>query len=135
FACGKQVRHRANHFTRLRKRLQQKGTRNAKRRLATIARRERRLKLQANHQIAKAIVSAHPHALIGLEDLTHIRSRTRRRTRRRKKNGKGTEPVTMKQCKANRVYSQWSFAELHALISYKAALAGSLAVKVEAHFT
>jgi hypothetical protein len=33
------------------------------------------------------------------------------------------------------VYSQWSFAELHALISYKAVLAGSLAVKVDADYT
>jgi putative transposase len=33
------------------------------------------------------------------------------------------------------VYSQWSFAELHALISYKATLAGSLAIKVDADYT
>jgi hypothetical protein len=33
------------------------------------------------------------------------------------------------------VYSQWSFAELQALISYKAALAGSLALKVDADYT
>jgi putative transposase len=33
------------------------------------------------------------------------------------------------------VYSQWSFAELHALISYKAALSGSLAIKVDADYT
>ncbi|HEY3992581.1 MAG TPA: zinc ribbon domain-containing protein, partial [Ktedonobacteraceae bacterium] len=37
--------------------------------------------------------------------------------------------------KANRVYSQWSFAELHALLSYKATLAGSLAIKVDADCT
>ncbi|GHO74285.1 hypothetical protein KSD_20560 [Ktedonobacter sp. SOSP1-85] len=36
---------------------------------------------------------------------------------------------------ANRVYSQWSFAQLHALISYKAALVGSLAIKVNADYT
>jgi hypothetical protein len=36
---------------------------------------------------------------------------------------------------ANRVYSQWSFAEVHALISYKAALSGSLAIKVDADDT
>jgi predicted RNA-binding Zn-ribbon protein involved in translation (DUF1610 family) len=33
------------------------------------------------------------------------------------------------------VYSQWSFAELQALISYKATLAGSLAIKVDADYT
>jgi putative transposase len=135
FHPGKRVRHRANHYARLRKRLQQKGTRGAKRRVRRIERRERRLKLQANHTIAKQIIKHHPHALLGLENLTDIRARTRRRKRRRKKNGKGTEPVSPKARKANRVYSQWSFAELHDLISYKAALSGSLAIKVDADYT
>jgi IS605 OrfB family transposase len=103
--------------------------------LKRIEQRERRLKLQANHTIAKQIITQHPHALLGLENLTDIRERTRRRKRRRKKNGKGDAPVSPKARKANRVYSQWSFAELHALISYKAALSGSLAIKVDADYT
>jgi len=135
FSPGKRVRHAANHYARLRKRLQKKGTRGAKRRLKQIAQRERRLKLQANHTIAKQIIEQHPHALIGLEQLTNIRERTTRRKRRRKKNGKGYEPVSPKARKANRVYSQWSFAELHTLISYKAVLSGSLAIKVDADYT
>jgi putative transposase len=73
--------------------------------------------------------------LIGLENLSDIRERTKRRKRKRKKNGRGTEQVSPKARKANRVYSQWSFAELHALITYKAALAGSLAIKVDADYT
>jgi transposase len=135
FHPGKRVRHHANHYARLRKRLQQKGTRGAKRRLRRIAQRERRLKLQANHCIAKQIIMQHPHALIGLEHLTGIRERTKRKKRKRKKHGKGTEQVSPKARKANRVYSQWSFAELHALISYKAALSGSLVIKVDADYT
>ena len=135
FHPGKRVRHQANHYARLRKRLQQKGTRGAKRRLKRIEQRERRLKLQANHIIAKQIITEHPRALIGLENLTDIRERKKRKKRRRKKNGKGSERVSSKARKANRVYSQWSFAELQALISYKAALAGSLAVKVDADYT
>ncbi len=135
FYSGRQAKHRANHYARLRKRLQRKGTRSAKRRLVRLARRERRLKLQTNHIIAKQITKQHPRALIGLEQLTDIRERTRRRTRRRKKHGNGTEPVSVKQRKANRIYSQWSFAELHALITYKAALSGSVAVKVDADYT
>jgi IS605 OrfB family transposase len=113
--------------------LQQKGTRGAKRRLKRIEQRERRLKRQANHTIAKQIIKQHPHALLGLEQLIDIRERTKRR--KRKKNGKGYERVSPKARKANRVYSQWSFAELHTLISYKAALAGSLAIKVDADYT
>jgi putative transposase len=135
FHSGKRTRHQANHCARLRKRLQHKGTRGSKRRLRRIEQRERRLKAQANHCIAKQIIKQHPHALIGLENLTDIRERTKRKRRRRKKNGKGTEPVSEKARKANRVYSQWSFAELQALISYKAALAGSLAIKVDADYT
>ena len=135
FYIGKRVRHRANHFARLRKRLQKKGTRGAKQRMKRIGQRERRLKMQANHQIATQIITEHPHALIGLEQLTGIRERTRRRKRKRKKNGKGFERVSPKARKSNRVYSQWSFAELHALISYKAALSSSLAIKVDADYT
>jgi transposase len=103
--------------------------------LKRIEQRERRFKAQANHAIAKQMITEHPHALIGLENLTDIRERTKRKKRKRKKNGKGSEPVSPKARKANRVYSQWSFAELQALISYKAALAGSLAVKVDADYT
>jgi putative transposase len=135
FHSGKQVQQRANHYARLRKRLQQKGTRNATRRLRRIEQRERRLKQQANHVVAKHIVMTHPQALIGLEQLTDIRDRGPRRKRRRKKNGKGTEPVLAKARKANRVYSQWSFAELQALIASKALLHGSMAIKVDANYT
>lgn len=135
FHPGKRVRHRANHYARLRKRLQRKGTRGAKRRLRRIEQRERRLKLQANHIVAKQIITEHPQALIGLEHLTDIRERTRRRKRRRKKHGKGFEPVSPKARKANRIYAQWSFAELQTLITYKAALAGSCAIKVDANYT
>src|SRR6266567_1495516 len=85
--------------------------------------------------VSKRIVTQHPHSLMGLENLTDIRERTRRRTRKRKKNGKGAKPVSIKQRKSNRVYSQWSFAELHTMIAYKALLAGSMAIKVDAHYT
>src|SRR5215469_4427658 len=126
---------KADHFARLQKRLQKKGTRSATRRKIALSGRERRLKLQTNHRIAKSIVNAHPHTLIGLEELTGIRERTKRRKRRRKKKGKGTEPVSTKACRANRHASQWAFAELQQMISYKAALSGSLAIKVDADYT
>ena len=136
FYSGKQVRAQADHKTRLQKRLQKKGTRSATRRKIKLSGRERRLKLQVNHTIAKQIVAAHPHTLIGLEDLTGIRERAKRRKRRRKKNGKGTEPVSPKARRANRHASKWAFAELHGLIAYKAALSkSSLAIKVDADYT
>jgi len=135
FHPGKRVRHKANHYARLRKRLQKKGTRGAKRRLRRIEQRERRLKMQANHTIAKQIIQQHPHTLIGLEQLTDIQERTKRKKRRSKKNGKRSLSVSPKARKANRVSSQWAFAELQALISYKAALSGSLVIKVDADYT
>jgi IS605 OrfB family transposase len=135
FYPGKRVRARADHYARLRKRLQKKGTRSATRRKIALGGRERRLKLQTNHTIAKQIMNEHPHTLIGLEDLSGIRERTRRRTRRRKKGGKGTEPVSKKARRANRHASQWAFAELHELLAYKAVLSGSLTIKVDADYT
>jgi hypothetical protein len=33
------------------------------------------------------------------------------------------------------VYSKWSFAELHAMLAYKATLAGSMVIKVDADYT
>jgi IS605 OrfB family transposase len=126
FYGGKQVRAKADHYARLRKRLQHKGTRSATRRLVIISGRERRLKQATNHQISRRMVDQHPHSILGLEDLTHIRERTKR------KHGK---KATKKQRRANRHASQWAFAELHGYIAYKAMQAGSMAVKVDAEYT
>ncbi len=126
FHSGKHIVPKANHYARLRKRLQKKGTRSATRRLMVIGGRERRLKQDANHNVSKRIVTRHPSSLIGLEELTDIRDRTRR------KHGKH---ATRKQRKANAAYSKWSFAELHGMIAYKALLHGSMAIKVDAHYT
>ncbi len=126
FFSGKRVTARANHYARLRKRLQKKGTRSATRRLVAMSGRERRLKQDANHVISKHIVEHYPKAVIGLEHLTDIRERTPRR--------KGKK-ASQKQRRAHRHLSKWSFAELHSMIAYKAGLQGSLTVKVDAHST
>ncbi len=126
FYSGKQIVSKANHYARLRKRLQHKGTRSAARRLVAMSGRERRLKQDANHTVSKRIVEQYPHALIGLENLTDIRERTRR------KKGK---KASVKQRKANTRQSTWAFAELHSMITYKALLCQSMTVKVDAHFT
>ena len=97
--------------------------------------RERRLKLQVNHSIAKSIVQAHPYTLIGLEELTGIRERTKRRRKRHKKHGNGFEPVSQKARRCNRHVSKWAFAELQEMIAYKAILSGSRVIKVDADYT
>jgi IS605 OrfB family transposase len=126
FYGGKQVRATADQYARLRKRLQQKGTRSATRRLIAVSGRERRLKQDRNHLISRRIVDAYPHSLIGLEDLTHIRERTKRVKGKR---------ASVKQRKANRHASKWAFAQLHGYVAYKALLAGSMAVRVDAYHT
>jgi putative transposase len=133
FYSGKEVRQQADHYVRLQKRLQRKGTRSATRRKIALAQRERRLKLNTNHSISKQIVASHPHAFFGLEDLTHIRERTKRRKYRRK--GNRLVPVSAKARRANRHASQWSFAEMQTCIAYKARLAGSACVRVDADYT
>jgi IS605 OrfB family transposase len=126
FYSGKDVRARADHAARLQKRLQRKGTRSATRRRIALGQRERRLKLNTNHTISKLILDTHPQSFIGLEDLTGIRERTKR------KHGK---KASKKQRRASRHASQWAFAELSAFLDYKAVLAGSLCVKVDADYT
>jgi IS605 OrfB family transposase len=74
-----------------------------------------------------------PSTFIGLEALTGIRERTRRRTRRRK--GTQLVPVSRKARRSNRHASTWAFAELQGLLTYKAALAGSLCINVDADYT
>ncbi len=126
FHTGKSIVPKANHYARLRKRLQKKGTRSATRRLVVMSGRERRLKQDANHVVSKRIVTRHPHSILGLENLTAIRERTRR------KHGK---KASRKHRKANAAYSKWSFAELQSMIAYKALLHASMAIKVDAHYT
>ena len=133
FYAGKETRAQADHDARLRKRLQQKGTRSATRRRIAIGRRERRFKLNTNHTIAKRILDTHPHAFIGLEELTGIRTRTTRRKYRRKKNK--VVPVSATARTANRHASHWAFAELQGLLIYKAQLSGSFCIKVDADYT
>ena len=84
------------------------------------------MKQDANHVVSKRIVDAHPQSIIGLENLTDIRERTRR------KHGK---QASVAQRKANTAYSKWSFAELQSMLAYKAILHASMTIKVEAHYT
>ncbi|MFT2718931.1 RNA-guided endonuclease InsQ/TnpB family protein [Deinococcus sp. A31D244] len=126
FQSGKQARQRKEHFSRLRKNLQRKGTRSATRKLIELSGRERRFIADWNHKLSLRILRRFPNAFIGLEELTNIRDRTEgRRT-----------PGANKKSRANkRRRSQWSFAELQTFLAYKAPLNGCMTVKVDAHFT
>lgn len=125
FFSGKETIHKAWEYQKARKTLQQKGTRSATRKLKLVSGRERRFTADINHKISNRIVT--PNTLFGLEDLTHIRERTKP-----KKKGK---KASKKQRKANRKQTKWSFAELHSFIDYKAVFVNSLAIKVDADYT
>lgn len=125
FFSGKETIHKAWEYQKARKTLQQKGTRSATRRLKLVSGRERRFTADVNHQLSKQIIT--PNTLFGLEDLSHIRERTKP-----KKKGKS---ASKKQRKANSKQAKWSFAELHSFIDYKAVFVNSLAVKVDADYT
>lgn len=126
FVSGKQVRQRKDQYARRRRELQQKGTRSAKRRLMALAGRERRFTADVNHRFSKQVLMRFPQSIVGVEALDHIRDRTERRS---------SNKASSKQKRANRRRSQWSFAELHAMLGYKAPLYGSLMVKVDADYT
>lgn len=126
FVSGKQVRQRKDHYARVRRGLQQKGTRSAKRRLMALEGRERRFTADVNHCVSKRVLDRFPQSVVGIEALEHIRDRTERRS---------SAKASRKQKRANRRRSQWSFAELHAMLGYKAPLYGSKLVKVDADYT
>jgi putative transposase len=116
FLAGGATVHQGEAFQRVRQRLQHKGTRSATARLRAFALRERRFKASVNHHAANLLVE--PATLLGLEDLTHMRERTQRKGKRNR-----------------RKYAKWAFAEVGAFIAYKAALVGSVVVKVDADYT
>jgi IS605 OrfB family transposase len=116
---GKQinkVRHRNRH---LRRRLQKKGTKSAKRLLRTLSGREARHAKDVNHRISKQIVTEAQRTSRGLalEDLGGIRKRARLRKPQR---------VTL---------HSWSFAQLGDYIACKARRAGVPVVYVDPAYT
>lgn len=110
------VRHR---YRRLRRKLQKKGTKSAKRLLAKRSGRERRFAEDVNHCISKKLVEKAKDTTrgIALEDLTHIRER-----------------VTVQRRKRDQLHS-WNFHSLRFKIAYKAALRGVPVRVVDPRYT
>ncbi|MFE9045682.1 RNA-guided endonuclease InsQ/TnpB family protein [Streptomyces sp. NPDC007818] len=111
-------RHRTRQLA-LRKKLQAKGTKSAKRLLKKRPRKEARHTAGVSHIIAKTIVTTaeRTSAGIALEDLTGIRSRVRLRKDQR------TSPPS------------WSFHQLASFVEYKAKRAGVPLVYVDPAYT
>jgi IS605 OrfB family transposase len=106
---GAAVRGIRRRHNGLRKKLQAKGTKSAKRLLKKRSKKEQRFATYTNHCISKEIVSVAKDTLrgIALEDLNGIRDR-----------------VTAKKKAQRRELSSWAFYQLRQFIAYKAVLAG-----------
>src|SRR5690606_28093813 len=99
----------------LRRKLQRKGTKSAKRLLKKRSKREANFARDVNHTISKRIVQTakRTNRAVAIEKLTGIRTRIRARKRER-----------------TRLHS-WGFAQLGWFLSYKCAVAGVPLVQVD----
>lgn len=115
---GKQVMHVRRHYSKLRQRLQSKGTKSAKRRLKLLSGKESRYMKDINHCISKAIITnCKPGDMIVLEELTHIRDRVKTARKQRS------------------MIHSWAFFELQQFIEYKANFAGLPVIYVDPRYT
>ena len=107
------------HYPKVRRVLQRKGTKEAKRLLKRLSGREQRHMRAMNHRISKQIVekASTTQRQIALEDLTGIRQRTKTRKPQR-------------YC-----HQSWAFSQLRQFVAYKAQAAGVPVVLVDPAYT
>lgn len=120
FYSGKQISHKRRNYSRLRKELQSKNTKSAKRRLKQIGQRESRWMNDVNHCLSKTLVERYgKQTLFVLEDLTNV-----------------TFDTVHNRKKENRYeHHSWSFYDLEQKIVYKALSNESQVITVSAHYT
>ena len=102
-------------YQRLRRYLQSKGTRSAKRKLKKISGRERRFMTDRNYQIANWIVSQ-PFDCIVLEKLKGIKK-------------------SIKSKKYRKRSMNWSYYQLEQFIIHKAEMIGKMVLFINPHYT
>lgn len=112
---GNQINNVRHRHRRLRKKLQVKQTKSAKRRLKKLSGKEARFATYTNHVVSKQIVKTakDTNRAIAVEKLTGIRSRVRLRRGQR-----------------DNLHS-WSFFQLKGFIGYKAQLSGIPLIEVD----
>jgi len=117
---GTQVEQKRKWYASRKKALQSISTRSAKRRLRRLSGRQHRYQRDINHIISKRLVAKAERTkrAIGLEELTHIRTRAR---------------VTGPAQRAR--HSNWAFAQLRAYIAYKARMAGVRVMVIDPAYT
>ncbi len=116
FFNSKKIKNRRAQYASLRKELQSKGTKSAKRKLKRLAGRERRFVTDVNHCISKQIVNSE-YTIFALEDLSKIRVQKRR----------GKE--------FNLKLNSWPFYQLEQFIGYKSESLGKKVLLTDARYT
>jgi putative transposase len=125
FLGDRRWKEQERRIFRLRRKLQSKGTKSAKRHLRKLSGKLFRQRRDHDHVLSKRIVqNALPGSTIMLENLTNIRDTS---TMGR---GKQHKPVDNKR----RMHS-WSFAQFHSFLSYKAEARGIAVVKIDPRHT
>jgi IS605 OrfB family transposase len=122
FFAGGEIKNLRNHYKSMRTRLQSKGTLSAKRKLKYFSGKEQRLMRDVNHKISKAIVNFafdNNVSVIGLEDLTGIRTATINKVSKRNRH----------------THSSWAYRQLQTFIEYKAREVGILIHYIDPSFT
>jgi len=119
FFNGQKILRRRKKFLEIRRQLQSKGTRSAKKKLKQLAQRENRWMTDVNHRLAKTLVSLYgSHTLFVLEDLTNVTFNT------------DDLPKPLRNS-----HRSWSFFQLESFLTYKAQAIQSTVVKVSPAFT
>ncbi|MEK6888403.1 MAG: transposase [Candidatus Aenigmatarchaeota archaeon] len=115
FFASKHLKRRKGEFFYLRGKLQQRGTRSAKRLLKKISGRENRFVADVNHQISRAIVNSKCNTFV-FEKLS---------VRKNKKLGR----------RFNKKLGGWSFRQLQGFVEYKAKEVGKQTIFVNPAYT
>ncbi len=118
FYSGAKLQSHRHRLFRLKRSLQKKGTRGARRKLYALRLRQQRFQKDVLLCVTKQIVAAAPKgSVLVLEDLTHIRVRAQARRRQR------------------RSLHSWPFALLARFLEYKALEKGIRVAFVDAYYT
>jgi putative transposase len=116
FFSSNKIRATQRKYLYNRRKLQQKGTRSAKRRLKAMSGCEKRFMRDRNHCVSKQLANQAEYSIFALEDLSGIRNQRR---------GK----------KLNKWLSSWSFAQLEFFLGYKSIALGKETAFVDARYT
>ena len=118
FFDDKRVKEHARKLFRLRRSLQAKGTRSARKHLRKLRQRENRFRRDVNHRISKQLVASLPEgSAIAMENLTDIRERVQARRKQR------------------RELHNWPFAQFQQFVTYKAESRGIRIQFVDARYS